>query len=67
LSWLRSFGQFFQFLKWKSCSAGGRRGGGNVKIGSIDFQGLGERAENSSIVFRPFPKTGISTACFVAR
>jgi len=38
-----------------------------VKIGSIDFQGLVERAENSSIVFRAFHETGISTACFVAR
>jgi hypothetical protein len=43
------------------------RGGGNVKIGFIDFQGLVGRAENSAIVFRPFHKTGISTACFVAR
>jgi hypothetical protein len=44
-----------------------RRGGGNVKIGFIDFQGLVGRAENSTIVFRPFHMTGISTACFVAR
>jgi hypothetical protein len=44
-----------------------RRGGGNVKIGFIDFQGLVGRAENSIFVFRAFHKTGISTACFVAR
>jgi hypothetical protein len=44
-----------------------RRGGGNVKIGFIDFQGLVERAENGMIVFRAFHRTGISTACFIAR
>jgi hypothetical protein len=44
-----------------------RHDGGNVKIGFIDFQGLVERAENSVFVFRAFHKTGISTACFVAR
>jgi hypothetical protein len=44
-----------------------RHGGGNVKIGFIDFQGLVGRAENSSIVFRAFHETGISTACFIAR
>jgi len=38
-----------------------------VKIGFIDFQGLVGRAENSSIVFRAFHKTGISTASLVAR
>ena len=38
-----------------------------MKIGSIDFQGLVGKAENSSIAFRAFHKTGISTACFVAR
>jgi hypothetical protein len=44
-----------------------RRGGGNVKISFIDFQGLVGRAENSTIVFRAFHMTAISTACFVAR
>jgi hypothetical protein len=44
-----------------------RRGGGNVKIGFIDFQGLVGRAENGFFVFRAFHKTGISTACLVAR
>ena len=48
LWWLRLFGQFFLVSKWKSCSASCRRGGGNVKIGCIDFQGLVGRAENSS-------------------
>jgi hypothetical protein len=43
-----------------------RRGGGNVKIGFLDFQGLVGRAENGTIVFRAFHKTGISTACFIA-
>jgi hypothetical protein len=61
------FGQVFRVLKWKNCSASRRRGGGNVKIGLIDFQGLVGRAEKSFIVFRAFHKTGISTACFVAR
>ena len=65
--WLRLFGQFFLVSKWKNCSASRRRGGGNVKIGCLDFQGLVGRAENSSIVFRPSHETGISTACFVAR
>jgi len=59
----RLFGQFFRVLRWKNCSVR-RRGGGNVKIGFIDFQGLVGRAENSPIVFRPFHETGISTACF---
>jgi hypothetical protein len=53
-------------FKWKNCSAS-RRGCGNVKIGFIDFQGLVGRAENGSIVFRPFHETGISIACFIAR
>jgi integrase len=66
LRWPRLFGQFFRVLKWKNCSVR-RRGGGNVKIGFIDFQGLVGRAENSPIVFRPFLETGISTACWVAR
>ena len=35
-----------------------------MKIGSIDFQGLVGKAENSSIAFRAFHKTGISTACW---
>ena len=39
--WSRLFGQFFRVLKWKSHSVSGR-GGGNVKIGFIDFQGLWE-------------------------
>ena len=52
----------FSVFKWKDCSANRRRGGGNVKIGFIDFQGLVGRAENSSIVFRAFHETGISTA-----
>jgi hypothetical protein len=56
----------FRVLKWKPCSVR-RRGGGNVKIGFIDFQGLVGRAENSSIVFRAFHETGISTAWMVAR
>jgi hypothetical protein len=56
----------FSVFKWKDCSAS-RRGCGNVKIGFIDFQGLVGRAENSSIVFRAFHETGISTACFIAR
>jgi len=57
----------FSVFRWKNCSANRRRGGGNVKIGFIDFQGLVGRAENSSIVFRPSHETGISTACFIAR
>jgi hypothetical protein len=61
----RLFGQFFRVLKWKTCSVR-RRGGGNVKIGFIDFRGLVGRSENSSIVFRAFHKTGISTASLVA-
>jgi hypothetical protein len=65
--WLRLFGQVFRSFKWKDCSASRRRGCGNVKIGFIDFQGLVGRAENSSIVFRPFHETGISTACLIAR
>jgi hypothetical protein len=44
-----------------------RRGGGNVKIGFIDFQGLVGGVENSTAVFHAFHKTGISTACIVAR
>jgi hypothetical protein len=60
------FGQVFRVLKWQNYSVS-RRGGGNVKIGFIDFQGLVGREENSSIVFRPFHETGISTACRVAR
>jgi hypothetical protein len=64
--WLRLFGQVFRVFKWKNCSAR-RRGGGNVKIGFIDFQGLVGRAENGFFVFRAFHKTGISTACLVAR
>ena len=32
------------------------RGGGNVGIGFIDFQGLWGRSENSTIVFRAFHK-----------
>jgi hypothetical protein len=67
LRWLRLFGRFFRVLKWKDCSASRRRGCGNVKIGFIDFQGLVGRAGNSSIVFRPFHETGISTACFIVR
>jgi hypothetical protein len=59
--WSRLFGQVFRVLKWKNCSAS-RRGGGNVKIGFIDFQGLVGSAENSSIVFRTSHETGISTA-----
>jgi hypothetical protein len=66
LRWLRLFGQVFRSFKWKDCSASRRRGGGNVKIGFIDFQGLVGRAENSSIVFRPSHETGISTACLIA-
>jgi hypothetical protein len=66
LRWRRLFGQVFRFLSGKDCSAS-RRGCGNVKIGFIDFQGLVGRAENSSIVFRAFHETGISTACFMAR
>jgi hypothetical protein len=66
LRWSRLFGQVFRVLRWKNCSAN-RRGGGNVKIGFIDFQGLVGREENSSIVFLPFHKTGISTACLIAR
>ena len=54
----------FSVFKRKNCSASRRRGGGNVKIGFIDFQGLVGRAENSSIVFRAFHETGISIACF---
>jgi len=38
-----------------------------VKISFIDFQGFVGRAENGCIVFRAFHKTGISTACFIAR
>jgi hypothetical protein len=57
----------FSVFKWKNCSANRRRGCGNVKIDFIDFQGLVGRAENSSIVFRAFHETGISTACFIAR
>jgi hypothetical protein len=56
----------FSGFKWKRLFSR-RRGGGNVKIGFIDFQGLVGRAENSTIVFRAFHMTGISTACFVAR
>jgi hypothetical protein len=66
MRWSRLFGQVFRVLKWKNCSAS-RRGGGNVKIGFIDFQGLVGRVENSSIVFQAFRETGISTACLVAR
>jgi len=66
LRWSRLSGQVFLVLKWKNCSAN-RRGGGNVKIGFIDFQGLEGRAENSSIVFHPFHETGISTVCWIAR
>src|ERR1019366_4408737 len=51
----------FSVFKWKNCSANRRRGCWNVKIGFIDFQGLVGRAENSSIVFRAFHETGIST------
>jgi hypothetical protein len=65
--WRRLFGQVIRVFKWKNCSASCRRGCGNVKIGFIDFQGLVGRAENSSIVFRAFHETGISTACFIAR
>jgi len=61
------FGQIFRFFRWKDCSANRRRGGENVKIGFNDFQDLVGRAENSSIVFRAFHETGISTACFIAR
>jgi hypothetical protein len=57
--------RFFGFLSEKI--ARGRRGGGNVKIGLIDFQGLVGRAGNGFIFFRAFHKTGISTACFIAR
>jgi hypothetical protein len=32
-----------------------RRGGGNVGIGFIDFQGLWEGRKNSTIVFPGFP------------
>jgi hypothetical protein len=67
MRWLRLFGQVFRVFKWKHCSASRRRGCGNVKIGFIDFQGLVGRTENSSIVFRAFHETGISTACFIAR
>jgi hypothetical protein len=66
LQWLRLLGQSFSVFKWKDYSASRRRGGGNVKIGFIDFQGLVGRAGNGCIVFRAFHKTGISTACFFA-
>jgi hypothetical protein len=56
----------FSVFKWKDYSASRGRGGGNVKISFIDFQGLVGRAGNGSIVFRAFHKTGISTACLVA-
>jgi len=55
MRWLRLFGQVFRVFKWKNCSAR-RRGGGNVKIGFIDFQGLVGRAENGFFVFRAFHK-----------
>jgi hypothetical protein len=38
------FGQVFRVLKWKDYSVSSS-GGGNVKIGFIDFQGLGEGRE----------------------
>jgi uridylate kinase len=65
--WLRLFGQVFRFLSGRIVQLVVVVGGGNVKIGFIDFQGLVGRSENSSIVFRAFHETGISTACFVAR
>ena len=34
----------FSVFKWKDYSASRGRGGGNVKIGFIDFQGLVRRA-----------------------
>jgi hypothetical protein len=64
--WPRWFGQVFRVFKWKDYSVSRRRGGGNVKIGFIDFQGLVGRAGNGFIVFRAFHETGISTACFIA-
>jgi|SRR5579863_6988531 len=67
LRWLRLFGQVFRFLSGRIVQLVVVVGGGNVKIGFIDFQGLVGRSENSSIVFRAFHETGISTACFVAR
>ncbi len=54
----------FSVFKWKDYSASRGRGGGNVKIGLIDFQGLVGRAGNGSIVFRAFHKAGISTGLF---
>ena len=43
--WLRLFGQVFRVLGEKDYSVSRRRGGGNVKIGFIDFQGLWEGRE----------------------
>ncbi len=45
---------FFGFLSGKI--ARGSRGGGNVKIGFIDFQGLVGRTGNDCIVFPRFPQ-----------
>ena len=67
LPWLRLFGQSFSVFMWKDCSGSRSRGGGNVKIGFIDFQGLVGRAENSSNVFRASHETDISTAFLFAR
>lgn len=65
MPWLRLYGQSFSVFKWKDCSASRSRGGGNVKIGFIDFQGLVGRAENSSNFFRASHETDISTAFLV--
>ena len=46
LRWSRLFGQVFRVFKWKDYSVSGR-GGGNVKIGFIDFQGLWEGRETA--------------------
>jgi hypothetical protein len=56
------FGQVFRVFKWKDYSVSGR-GGGNVKIGFIDFQGLWEGRETvvsfSGLSIKPaFPRPG---------
>jgi hypothetical protein len=58
--WSRLFGQVFRVFKWKDYSVSGR-GGGNVKIGFIDFQGLWEGRETvvsfSGLSIKPaFPR-----------
>src|ERR1700733_2285347 len=65
LRWLRLFGQVFRVLSGKIVQSSSWRWECENRFHR--FQGLVGRAENSTIVFRAFHMTGISTACFVAR